>query len=102
MIKTEKITTFSGNLPHHYQMGSIVWENIVILGNSLMLLASRGFHKHTALAIMPILASGTLLHENKKIPVTPVRIEPRISDSKALLPISSSLWKAVVKGQIVR
>ena len=33
MIKTEKITTFSGNLPHHYQMGSIVWENIVILGN---------------------------------------------------------------------
>ena len=38
----------------------------------------RGFHKHTTLAIMPILASEALLRENKKIQCyPPVGIEPR-------------------------
>ena len=49
----------------------------------------RGFHKHTPLAIMPILASEALLCENKKYPVKNVtpsgnRTWPLItSDSKS-------------------
>ena len=41
-----------------------VWE--LSVGPVWMRSYSRGFHKHTSLAIMPILASETLLHENKK------------------------------------
>ena len=48
---------------------------------------ARGFHKHTRLAIMPILASEALLRENKKKSsdkmLPPVSIEPLAQDSKS-------------------
>ena len=63
----------------------------------------RGFHKHTTLAIMPILASEALECENKKSSskmLPPVGIEPTpliTSDSKSNTILSRLTWHVLVR-----
>ena len=61
--------------PHNRKMSFSLYMSALAVADTIVVLTGkfsiiRGFHKRTTLAIMPILASEALLHENKKNPVT--------------------------------